>query len=101
MSADTKIKEDVHAPLGEDPKQVYENMRSVIHGLQDYDKLSDKDKKSLGTTARKTYVIDVEGNAGRPPCRFINVHAKEFKTEEGTALLGKYFRALAGDLKGY
>merc|ERR1711957_841916 len=52
-----------------------------------------KIRKSLETTARKTYAIQIAASPRRPGICLLCVHAKEFPGVEGTELLVKYLRA--------
>jgi len=104
LSASLSVRHIEHAPFGRDPEEVYRRICEVVKDLPDYKDVSDKDKESLKTTAFKTFVMDVAVPTGKMnakgaqetlPVRFLSVHAKEFKTEEGTKLMAAYLRALA------
>jgi hypothetical protein len=81
-----------YAHLGTDVKEILQAMGHT-------EEVDPKDLDSLRTTARKTYLIDLEASAKRPGLRLLCVHAKEFKTQAGTRLLAKYLRACVGSVQ--
>jgi len=94
VSSSIEVEHETPSPLGTTAEEVYKKMGET-------GELNDKDRASLDTTAKKTFVIDVKESkqSGRTQkMRFVSVHAKEFKSESATELLARYTKALAGDL---
>jgi len=76
------------SPLGTDLTEVLAKMNGPELAA-----VSDKDRKSLQTTAQKTAIVDFSNGL-----RVASVHCKEFKTVEGTKLLARYLRSLTHDM---
>lgn len=78
------------SPLGRDAATVLQAMGHPAEGIEK------KDMDSLTTTSKKTSVLEIAETSKRPALRVINVHCKEFKSDDGLKLLVKYLMALAG-----
>lgn len=105
ISAGLKVLGREHAPLGRDPEEVYGKIQAVVKGLPPWEDVDPKDRESLTTTCFKTFVVDLEiptsaeNDKDTTPVRFASVHAKEFKSDQGTKIFAAYLRALGGDMK--
>ena len=85
----------IHSPLGTEPRSVVSSVQQLLQELPDLQELPnlvDDELVRLGTTARKTIVMDVGEDL-----RIVAVHVKEFKTEDGTAFLARYLRSLCDE----
>jgi hypothetical protein len=90
LSAHIEVESVSRSPLGQDVDAVL-----VALGISSSETIDARDRESLKTTARKTFVVDIKQTDLRPGLRLVAVHAKEFKSDEGTRLLARYLREVA------